>query len=114
MVSIGADLNLWFLDIPYVKSVVYLNGAFRFGRTQLSWNYSTQVAAFGIRGFNNTFQVLPEIGYKLNGYERYSLDFTYSPIWIVSDERGFVQTDDTFGLVEDKQTFKVSKQNKLH
>jgi hypothetical protein len=78
MVSIGADLNLWFLDIPYVKSVVYLNGAFRFGRTQLSWNYSTQVAAFGIRGFNNTFQVLPEIGYKLNGYERYSLDFTYS------------------------------------
>jgi hypothetical protein len=79
MVSVGADLNLWFLDIPYAKLVVYLNGGIRFGITQLSWKNSIQAAAFGVRGFTNTFQVLPEIGYKLNGDERYGLDF-FTPL----------------------------------
>jgi len=114
MLSVGADLNIWFLDLPYAKSSFYLNAGFRFGRTQLSVNDSISTNEFGMKGFTNTFQFMPEFGFKINGDERYGLDFSYSPNWVFSDSRGFIQTSDTFGIFETNETFSHQQQNKLH
>jgi hypothetical protein len=92
-VSVGADLNLTFMDIPKAKSTVYLNSGFRFGRTDLK---SPMSLTNNTKGFTNTFQFMPEIGYRVNGDERYGLDFNYSSNLILSDERGFKQVEDTF------------------
>lgn len=92
-VSVGADLNLTFMDIPKAKSTVYLNSGFRFGRTDLK---SPVSLTNNTKGFTNTFQFMPEIGYRVNGDERYGLDFNYSSNLIISDERGFKQVEDTF------------------
>ena len=69
---------------------------------------------FGMKGFTNTVQFMPEFGYKINGDERYGLDFSYSPNWVISDSRGFKQTSDTFGIFETNETFSHQQQNKLH
>ncbi|PRY84873.1 hypothetical protein [Mongoliibacter ruber] len=114
MLSVGADFNIWFLDLPYAKSSFYLNAGFRFGRTLLTLNDSVSKNEFGMKGFTNTFQFMPEFGYKINGDERYGLDFSYSPNWLISDSRGFIQTSDTFGIFETNETFNHQQQNKLH
>jgi hypothetical protein len=114
MLSVGADLNIWFLDLPYAKSSFYFNAGFRFGRTLLTLNDIASTNEFGMKGFTNTVQFMPEFGYKINGDERYGLDFSYSPNWVISDSRGFKQTSDTFGIFETNETFSHQQQNKLH
>ncbi|WP_439484516.1 hypothetical protein [Cyclobacterium plantarum] len=115
-VSVGADLNLLFMDFPYAKSLFYVNTGIRFGRTDLFIPDSllTDVLKNNSKNFTNTFQIMPEFGFKVNGDERYGLDFNYSPSWVISDQRGFVQTSDTFKLIEDKSKFKNVQNDWLH
>jgi hypothetical protein len=111
-VSVGADMNLTFMDMPFAKSTIYINAGFRFGRTDLKLA-DNDTLVNNTKGFTNTFQFNPEIGYRINGDERYGLDFNYSPNLIISDERGFSQIADIFEAKETDKTI-LSVENHLH
>ncbi|MCF1753192.1 hypothetical protein [Mariniradius sediminis] len=111
-ISVGADLNLTFMDMPFAKSTFYLNAGFRFGRTDLKVP-DNDTGVNNTRGFTNTFQFNPEIGYRINGDERYGLVFNYSPNLIVSDERGFNQIADVFDAKAEPKV-EPKEENHLH
>ena len=87
-VSIGTDLNLLFMDMPHAKSTFYLNQGFRFGMTEVALSSTSPPDNVQTAFMSNSFQILPEIGWKINGDERYGFDASFGVNWYFGDSKG--------------------------
>lgn len=80
--SVGFDLNLGTLDLPFFKSTFYFDGGFRFGRTQVVDSIRSIVdgvpqntgkfSDFGV----NTFRWYPKFTWEIKPEERYGLEMS--------------------------------------
>ena len=108
--SIGADFNLFLYDIPNGKSTFLLNTGFRFGRTDLASNEEEPEVNDFPRSFTNTIQPSLEALWRINGDERFGIEFSYGLNWLLSDELFFTQKGNTDGY-NDFSSFDASKEN---
>ncbi|WPR77686.1 hypothetical protein [Algoriphagus sp. NG3] len=108
--SVGADLNVVLYDIPGGKSTFLLNAGFRFGRTDLASNEEEPEVNDFPRGFTNTIQPSLEGLWRINGDERFGIEFSYKINWLRSDELFFEQKATT-DKIDDFASFETSKEN---
>ena len=108
--SVGADLNVALYDIPGGKSTFLLNTGFRFGRTDLASNEEEPEVNDFPRGFTNTMQPSLEGLWRINGDERFGIEFSYKINWLLSDELFFTQKANTQNFT-DFTSFNNSEEN---
>jgi hypothetical protein len=96
--SAGASLNLLLLDMPNLKSTIFANWGFRYGRTAVQDSIRTVVNGVvtidqnGLDEYGvNTFAHYPEIVWSIYEDERYGLSITWQHHWFYLRDNRFEQ-----------------------
>jgi hypothetical protein len=99
--NVGLDANLFLLDMPTLKSTVYINAGFRFGTTNVrdslrGIDTSGSIARITASNIVNDISVVshqfyPEILWDIKADERYGFSLSYRPTWFKSRSDAFTQ-----------------------
>lgn len=98
--SIGTDLNLFLLNIPYGKSTFLINAGMYFGRTDFAEIDSIPTIKRFPRAYTNTYQPSTELLWRITGDERYGIELSYGITWVISDQFNFTQRANTFDATD--------------
>ncbi|MFD0862755.1 hypothetical protein ACFQ1M_11115 [Sungkyunkwania multivorans] len=130
--SVGADLNIFTVDMPGLKSRVEINGGFRYGRTlavdSLRTFSNNEITKTGLstETQTSTWRFYPDFIYRVRPEERYGGFFRFRPIRFntvtedfadISSEESFLKTgQDNFSWLHQLELqvfFKSSKTNQF-